>query len=96
VKVRYKAPDGEKSSLLEIPLAASEIPSPDKASEDFRFAAAVAAFGMKLRGSPHVGEIKWAEIQDLARGALGKDPGSYRAEFLTLIEKAKTLQMEAK
>ena len=96
VKVRYKAPDGEKSSLLEIPLAASEIPSPDKASEDFRFAAAVAAFGMKLRGSPHVGEIKWAEIQDIARGALGKDPGSYRAEFLTLIEKAKMVQKEAK
>ena len=96
VKVRHKAPDGEKSSLIEIPLAASEIPSPDKASEDFRFAAAVAAFGMKLRGSPHVGEIKWAEIQDIARGALGKDPGSYRAEFLTLIEKAKTLQKEAK
>jgi len=95
VKVRYKAPDGQKSSLLEIPLAASEIPSPDKASEDFRFAAAVAAFGMKLRGSPHVGEIKWTEIQDIARGALGKDPGSYRAEFLTLIEKAKTLQKEA-
>jgi Ca-activated chloride channel family protein len=92
VKVRYKAPDGKKSSLIEIPLAASEIPSADKASEDFRFAAAVAAFGMKLRGSPHVGEIKWAEIQDIARGALGKDPGSYRAEFLTLIEKAKTLR----
>ena len=96
VKVRYKAPAGEKSSLIEIPLAASEISSADKASEDFRFAAAVAAFGMKLRGSPHVGEIQWAEIQDIARGALGKDPGSYRAEFLTLIEKAKTLQKEAK
>jgi Ca-activated chloride channel family protein len=96
VKVRYKAPDGKKSSLIEIPLPASEIPSPDKASEDFHFAAAVAAFGMKLRGSPHVGEIKWAEIQDIVRGALGKDPGSYRAEFLTLIEKAKTLQKESK
>jgi Ca-activated chloride channel family protein len=92
VKVRYKAPDRQKSSLIEIPLAASEIPSADKASEDFRFAAAVAAFGMKLRGSPHVGEIPWAEIQDIARGALGKDPGSYRAEFLTLVEKAKALQ----
>ena len=96
VKVRYKAPDGEKSSLLEIPLAAVEIPSPDKASEDFRFATAVAAFGMKLRGSPHVGEMTWAEIQDIARGALGKDPGSYRAEFLTLIEKAKALEKEEK
>ncbi len=94
VKVRYKAPDGEKSSLLEIPLAAVEIPSPDKASEDFRFATAVAAFGMKLRGSPHIGEMTWAEIQDIARGALGKDPGSYRAEFLTLVEKAKALEKE--
>ena len=96
VKVRYKAPDGEKSSLLEIPLAAVEIPSPDKASEDFRFATAVAAFGMKLRGSPHIGEMTWAEIQDIARGALGKDPGSYRAEFLTLVEKAKALEKEEK
>jgi hypothetical protein len=38
--------------------------------------------------------MTWGEIQDLARGALGKDPGSYRAEFLTLVEKAKTIQKQ--
>lgn len=92
VKLRYKAPDGDKSKLIEIPLKADEIPAFDAASEDFRFASAVAAFGMKLRGSPDAGKISWSEIQDIARGALGKDPGSYRAEFLTLIEKAKRLE----
>jgi Ca-activated chloride channel homolog len=91
VQLRYKAPDGDKSKLIEIPLKADEIPAFDTASEDFRFASAVAAFGMKLRGSPDAGKITWSEIQDIARGALGNDPGSYRAEFLTLIEKAKAL-----
>lgn len=91
VKLRYKAPDGDKSKLIEIPLTADDIPAFDAASEDFRFASAVAAFGMKLRGSPDAGKITWSEIQDIARGALGNDPGSYRAEFLTLIEKTKVI-----
>lgn len=91
VKLRYKAPDGDKSKLINIPLTADDIPAFDAASEDFRFASAVAAFGMKLRGSPDAGKFTWPEIQDIARGALGNDPGSYRAEFLTLIEKAKAL-----
>ena len=89
VKLRYKAPDGDKSKLMEVPFTADNIPSFDAASEDFRFASAVAAFGMKLRGSPDAGKISWPEIQDIARGALGNDPGSYRAEFLTLVEKVK-------
>ena len=92
VKLRYKAPDGDKSKLIEVPLTADDIPAFDVASEDFRFASAVAAFGMKLRGSPDAGKISWPEIQDIARGALGNDPGSYRAEFLTLIEKAKAIE----
>ena len=89
VKLRYKAPDGDKSKLIEIPLTADNIPAFDAASEDFRFASAVAAFGMKLRGSPDAGKITWPEIQDIARSALGNDSGSYRAEFLMLLEKAK-------
>ena len=92
VKLRYKKPDGDKSKLIEIPLTAEDIPDFDAASEDFRFTSAVAAFGMKLRGSPDAGKISWPEIQEIARGALGHDPGSYRAEFLTLIEKAKAIE----
>ena len=94
VKLRYKAPDGNKSKLIEIPLTADDIPAFDAASEDFRFASAVAAFGMKLRGSPEAGEISWSKIQDIARGALGNDPSSYRAEFITLVEKAKAISKQ--
>ncbi len=94
VKLRYKAPDGDTSSLLEFPLGAPEVPAFAEASDDFQFASAVAAFGMKLRGSPTAGEIGWTEIQKIVRRTLGDDPGSYRAEFLTLIEKASRLQSE--
>lgn len=91
VKLRYKAPDGETSQRIEVPLEAPEITDFAEASPDFRFASAVAAFGMKLRGSPDAGEIGWSEIQSIVRGSLGEDPGSYRAEFLTLIEKVSHL-----
>ena len=92
VKLRYKAPDGDKSRLITVPLEASKIPAFEQASPDFQFAAAVAAFGMKLRGSPTAGDISWKDIKKIVRGTLGEDPGSYRAEFLTLIEKASSLK----
>lgn len=91
VKLRYKAPDGDKSQLLEVPFPAEHIPTFEESSADFQFATAVAAFGMKLRGSPAAGETKWSDIQGIVRRTLGDDPGSYRAEFLTLIEKASRL-----
>jgi len=96
VKLRYKAPDGDKSQLLEVPLNTTDIPAFSQASSDFQFAAAVAAFGMKLRGSPDAGDIGWTEIQKIARRSLGEDPGSYRAEFLTLIEKASHLKPDGR
>ena len=91
VKLRYKEPTGDTSKLIEIPFAAAEPPAFESASADFRFASAVAAFGMKLRNSPDSGDISWDQIQKISRGALGEDPGSYRAEFLTLVELAKKL-----
>ena len=92
VKLRYKAPDGDRSKLIEVPLNTQEIPVFAQATSDFQFAAAVAAFGMKLRGSPTAGDIGWNDIQKIVRGNLGEDPGSYRAEFLTLIERAARLK----
>lgn len=91
VKLRYKEPDGEKSKLIEVPLVADGVPAFDSASSDFQFASAVAAFGMKLRNSPDSGDITWGQIQKIVRKNLGDDPGSYRAEFLTLVENAKKL-----
>jgi len=91
VKLRYKVPDGDKSELIEQAIPAGEVKAFDQASSDFQFSAAVAAFGMKLRGSAYDGEISWEDIQKIARRNLGDDPGSYRAEFLTLVEKASRL-----
>ncbi|MEI8310321.1 MAG: YfbK domain-containing protein, partial [Verrucomicrobiota bacterium] len=91
LKLRYKAPDGDTSRLIEAPLKANAPKDFDRASPDFQFAAAVAAFGMKLRGTPGSDDIAWKDIQSTAKRSLGEDPGSYRAEFLTLVEKAKRL-----
>ena len=91
MKLRYKTPDGDKSRLIEVPVRAGAEKGFEQASQDFQFAAAVAAFGMKLRGSPSSGNISWQDIQKIARRNLGEDPGTYRAEFLTLVEKARQL-----
>jgi len=91
VKLRYKAPDGDTSRLIESSLRTGAEKGFEQASQDFQFATAVAAFGMKLRGSPNSGNISWDDIQKIARRSLGDDPGTYRAEFLTLVEKARQL-----
>ncbi len=51
IKLRWKAPQGSESTLAEFPVVMGKMPSFADASEDFRFRAAVAAFGQKLRGS---------------------------------------------
>jgi Ca-activated chloride channel family protein len=93
VKLRYKEPDGEVSKLIER-VVGPEVVGFDEAPEDLRFAAAVAAYGMKLRGSEHAGDLGWTDVQRIARGAMGADPGSYRAEFLTLVERAERVETE--
>jgi Ca-activated chloride channel family protein len=84
VKVRYKAPDGEQSRLLS---HAVRVPARNGAtSDDFRFAAAVAAFGMVLRESEHRGRATVQQVLTLARGARGGDAEGYRAEFIRMVE----------
>ena len=90
VKLRYKQPDGDISRKLEFPLAADAGVKGD-ASPDFRFAAAVAAFGQRLRGNPHIGDYSFDRILALAESAVGADPLGYRAEFLKLVRNARAL-----
>ena len=90
VKLRYQAPEGGASRLIERPVIDAHLAS-EEASDDFRFAAAVAAFGMLLRRSPHAGEASYDGVLDLAWSARGPDEGGYRAEFLGLVEKARRL-----
>ncbi|MCB9897666.1 MAG: von Willebrand factor type A domain-containing protein [Planctomycetes bacterium] len=88
VKLRWKAPDGDTSELLTRPVAAG---LDGGTSDDFRFAAAVAGFGMLLRDSEHTGTLTYDDVLELARGARGDDPRGRRAELLGLVETAASL-----
>jgi secreted protein with Ig-like and vWFA domain len=91
LKLRYKAPDGDKSKLLEFPLT-DHGATWEKSSPDFRFAAAVASYGMLLRDSSYRGEATWQSTAKWAHEGLGADKSGYRAEFLNLLDKAKALK----
>jgi Ca-activated chloride channel homolog len=91
LKLRYKLPDEDVSKLIELPIGESmEMGSLQNASLDMRFAAAVAAFGQKLKGSNYV-DMSWDEIRSLAQGARGADELGYRAEFIQMIDGAALL-----
>ena len=81
VKLRYKLPDGDVSRLIEQPVAASALYEKRVPSADFRFAAAVAAYGQKLRGDPLMGDFSWSGVRALA----GEQRDFWRAEFLKLV-----------
>ena len=59
-----------------------------EASDDLKFAVAVAGFGMLLRDSPHKGTLTYAGLLEIARPASARDPGGYRREFLASVRSA--------
>ena len=90
VKIRYKQPDGDESSKISFPITDDDRDLADT-TDNYRFAAAVAAFGMVLRDSRHRGDSSFALAQRLANGALGRDPRGDRREFVTLVQQASRL-----
>jgi Ca-activated chloride channel family protein len=90
LKLRYKEPDGVESRMIEYPLK-ERGGSFQAASRDLQFAAAVASFGMVLRGSEHRGSGNLAAVLEIASTSLGEDAGGYRAEFVDLVRKAQAL-----
>jgi Ca-activated chloride channel homolog len=90
LKLRYKQPDSDHSARLDVPVEDSGR-SFEEASPDFRFAAAVAAFGMALRDSPYKGDVNLPTIQEWARNSLGQDEEGHRAELVTLIARTQQL-----
>lgn len=93
VKLRYKAPDGFFSRLIEHPVKESD--ACKELSPDGRWAAAVAAFGMVLRDSPYKGTSTLDLVQHLAKDALGADPLGYRAEFLRIVGMARQAELKS-
>ena len=91
LKIRYKPPDQSESRLLEFTHRGSPAGFAD-AAPDFRFASAVAAFGMILRDSPHRGTATLRRVLGWAQEAAGDDPHGYRTEFVRLARKAMILE----
>jgi Ca-activated chloride channel family protein len=85
VKLRHKHPEGDISKLQEHILR-GEIGAFTAADTDFRFAAAVAMFGMKLRSYSHFGS-SWEDVRKLATQGLGDDAKGERAAFIDLLRR---------
>ena len=90
VKFRYKAPKGEESLLITHPVQ-NQSSDFSETSEDFRFSAAVANFGMLLRKSQKAKKSSWKDVIEMAKASKGSDENGYRAEFIRLVELAELL-----
>lgn len=92
LRLRYKAPNGTTSKLIETPIHKRAITARlADTSERFRFSAAVAGFGQQLRGDTYLEQFGYPQILELARNARGNDPFGYRGEFIQLVGLAASL-----
>jgi Ca-activated chloride channel family protein len=90
LKLRYKKPDGDKSKLITTTLLARD-KDWEGTSENFRWSAAVAEFGMLLRESKYSQDADIASVIELAKGAMGEDEEGYRREFMRLVASSEFL-----
>ena len=90
LKLRYKEPESETSKLMTYTVSDNHA-DVTSASDNLRFAASVAEFGMLLRDSKHKGDATYDEVRQLAQKSLGRDYEGYRRDFLTMIGDAQNL-----
>lgn len=90
VKLRYKEPKGTVSQLIEQPVVDGGLRF-ETASNDFKFAAAVAQFGMILRDSEYQGNANFNDLLKLAKESKGVDLEGYRSEFIKMVEASQGL-----
>ena len=91
LKLRYKEPEGKSSLLLSFPVVDEGLDTA-QASPDFKFASAVAAFGMLLRDSSYAGDAGFESIRRLGLAGRDHDEAGYRAGFIDLVNRAEELQ----
>lgn len=91
IKLRYKKPDGDLSALVvhDVPNTVKKL---NESSDNFRFSAAVASFGLVLRESEYKQQCDYDLVLNLARSSTGKDINGYREEFIGLVQSASLLR----
>ncbi|MCV9388199.1 vWA domain-containing protein [Reichenbachiella ulvae] len=92
VKLRYKSPKGSESQLIEQPLMDRSVDL-SESSENFRWSASVAAFGMILRDSEFKGDFETKDALAMAKAAKGTDVNGYRSEFIQLVKSYQLMAM---
>jgi Ca-activated chloride channel family protein len=85
IKLRYKKPAEDDSKLIVHPLKDTNI-ALAKTSENFRWSASVAAFGMLLRESEYVKNYSYEQVVQMAQAAKGNDHEGYRSEFINMVK----------
>ncbi|WP_118972481.1 vWA domain-containing protein [Taibaiella koreensis] len=90
IKLRYKAPQSDVSEKIIVPVMDGN-ESWKSTSDNFRFSAAVAEFGLLLRNSEYKQKASYTQVLAIAKGATGDDENGYRSEFGTLVTKASDL-----
>jgi Ca-activated chloride channel homolog len=91
VRLRYKASNQNTSQLLTSSVVDRGLKLED-ASTNYKFSAAVATFGMVLRDSQYKGKASFDDVLKLANQSQGEDLDGYRAEFIRLVERSKSLK----
>jgi Ca-activated chloride channel family protein len=91
IRFRYKKPDGDVSTEFSEKIGSISSPL-EKASDNFRFAAAVAEWALLLKKSEYKGKATIDQVLSLARSAKGNDDEGYRAEFIKLVELSQLLE----
>ncbi|MGF7229742.1 YfbK domain-containing protein [Arachidicoccus sp.] len=90
IKLRYKTPQEHKSKLIN-EIVKNRVTLLENCSDNFRFAASVAAFGMLLKSSKYKQNANYADVIKLAESAKGKDQQGYRSAFVQLVKAARDL-----
>jgi Ca-activated chloride channel homolog len=85
IKLRYKKPDEDVSKLMVHAVADSNTDLANT-SENFRWSASVAAFGMLLRESDYINGFTYDQVITMAQSAKGEDQEGYRIEFINLVK----------
>jgi len=88
LKLRYKEPDASRSNMI----TRVVVDGPDAQTRDFRFASAVAEFGLLLRESKYRKNASYRDVIETAGQTLKDDQDGLRSEFIELVKKASALQ----
>jgi hypothetical protein len=89
LRVRYRPRGTENQQVFQI-LGQDQHPKSAE-SADQHFSAAVAQFGMLLKGSPRPTGTEMDQIIGLAESGVGSDPSNQRRQFIALLHQARTL-----